>query len=237
MSTGKHEDNTTTSERELTTTPPPPEEFKVYKSPAISAPQEDLPDDYFTPTIADLKERQAQLHARTTSLNSAPLLTRTQREQQTKTKRDRWPNTTIRVRFLDRTQLEKVFPSSSKIRAVYAFVRDCLLEDVQPIKFILSSNPPPRDLKVSDPDVRDLSLAGLGLAPSSVLHLRFVDDALNRPNLPAPLASAVLEHAVELPAPPSFDGTSSVAASSKGKGKGSSGEVKIPKWLKLGPKK
>ena len=57
--------------------------------------------------------------------------------------------------------------------------------------------------------------------------------------MPAPLASAVLERAVELPAPPSFDGDrkkdepSPVAASSKGKG--SSGEVKVPKWLKLGP--
>ena len=43
-----------------------------------------------------------------------------------------------------------------------------------------ASNPPPRDLKVSDPDVRDLTLTELGLAPSSVLLLRFVDDALNR---------------------------------------------------------
>jgi tether containing UBX domain for GLUT4 len=221
--------------------PPAEEEFKVYKPPVISTRQEDLPDDYFTPTVADLKERQAQLHARATSLNNAPLLTRTQREQQTKTKRDRWPNTTIRVRFLDLTQLEKTFPSSSKIRAVYAFVRESLREDVKPMKFILSSNPPPRDLKVSDPDVRDLTLAELGLAPSSVLLLRFVDDELNRSDLPAPLASAVLERAVELPTPPSFDGDrkkdgpSSVAASSKGKN--SSGEVKIPKWLKLGPKK
>jgi tether containing UBX domain for GLUT4 len=214
----------------------------VYKPPAIIAPSENLPDEYFTPTLADLKERQEQLHARTTTLSNAPLLTRVQREQQTKAKRDRWPNTTIRVRFLDRTQLEKTFPSSSKIRAVYAFVRDCLREDVKPIKFILSSNPPPRDLKVSDPDVRDRSLTGLGLAPSSVLLIRFVDDALNHSNVPAPLASAVLERAVELPAPPSFDGDrkkdvqSSVATSSKGK-KGSSGEAKVPKWLKLGPKK
>ena len=109
--------------------------------------------------------------------------------------------TTIRVRFADGTQLEKAFPSSSKIRAVYAFVRDSLREDVKPIKFVLcafrstfffcnqkkklkkllqASNPPPRDLKVSDPDVRDLTLAELGLAPSSVLLLRFVDDELNR---------------------------------------------------------
>ncbi|KAN0138911.1 hypothetical protein V8E53_003299 [Lactarius tabidus] len=233
----KPEDTTTTPESEA-----PPEEFKVYKPPAITAPTENLPDDYFTPTLADIKERQAQLHARATTLSNAPLLTRVQREQQTKAKRDRWPNTTIRVRFIDRTQLEKAFPSSSKIRAVYAFVRECLREDVKPIKFILSSNPPPRDLKVSDPDVRDLTLTELGLAPSSVLLLRFVDDALNRSDVPAPLASAVLERAVELPAPPSFDEDrkkdvpSSVATSSKGK-KSSTGEVKVPKWLKLGPKK
>jgi tether containing UBX domain for GLUT4 len=53
---------------------------------------EDLPDDYFTPTIADLKERQQQLHQRAVTLNNAPLLTRAQREQQIKAKRDRWPN-------------------------------------------------------------------------------------------------------------------------------------------------
>jgi tether containing UBX domain for GLUT4 len=47
-------------------------------------------------------------------------------------------------------------------------------------KLYVASNPPPRDLKVSDPDVRDLTLAELGLAPSSVLLLRFVDDELNR---------------------------------------------------------
>lgn len=45
--------------------------------------------------------------------------------------------TTIRVRFSDRTQLEKAFPSTSKIRAVYAFVRGSLREDVKPIKFVL----------------------------------------------------------------------------------------------------
>ena len=72
------------------------------------------------------------------------------------------------------------------MRAVYAFVRDCLRDDVKLIKFILcacpsstpenpptnscramhaASNPLPRDLKVSDPDVRDLTLTELGLAP------------------------------------------------------------------------
>jgi hypothetical protein len=43
--------------------------------------------------------------------------------------------------------------------------------------------PPKRDLKVSDPTVRDLTLAELQLAPSSVLLLRFEDDQLNRASL------------------------------------------------------
>jgi len=149
------------------------------------------------------------------------------------------------VRFADLTQLEKVFPSSSKIRAIYAFVRETLREDVKSIKFILSSNPPPRELKVSDPAVRDLTLAELGLAPSSVLHLRFVDDELNRSDVPAPLASAVLEHAVDLPAPPGLDGNQkkegapspTVSASGSNRARDTGGDVKIPKWLKLGSKK
>jgi hypothetical protein len=49
--------------------------------------------------------------------------------------------TLIRIKFMDGTQLEKSFPSTNKIRLVYAFVRGCLREDVQPIKFILCANP------------------------------------------------------------------------------------------------
>jgi hypothetical protein len=106
---------------------------------------------------------------------------------------------TIRVRFTDRTQLERVFPSTDKILSIYAFVRGCLREDVKPIKFILcevfaplrcqtyltpssfpqDQSPPKRDLKVSDPKVRDLTLAELQLSPSSVLLLRFEDETLN----------------------------------------------------------
>jgi hypothetical protein len=104
--------------------------------------------------------------------------------------------TTIRIRFSDRTLLEKVFPSNSKIRSVYAFVRASLHPDVQAVKFVLCASPrffflaspnkffdggvcadqpPKRDLKVSDPGVRDLTLSELYLAPSSVLLLRFED--------------------------------------------------------------
>jgi len=142
----------------------------------------------------------------------------------------------VRIKFPDQTQLEKTFPSTNKIRTIYAFVRSCLTDEVKPIKFILctsssnvaSSNcshrfldqsPPKRDLKVSDPQVRDQTLYDLHLAPSSILLLRFEDESMNRsssalsPHLsmltpltddqyPAPLYPSILSHATELPIPP-----------------------------------
>jgi len=226
-------------------TPIPTPSFKVYKPSSSGAPLPPLPDDYFTPTTADLKLAQSGLAARTQALTNAPLQLRAARDAAEKSKRDRWPNTTIRVRFTDRTQLEKVFPSNSKIRAVYAFVRDSLREDVKPVKFVLYQ-PPKRDLKVSDPAVRDLTLSELYLAPSSVLLLRFEDSAdeeqaraLNGSRVSAPLAPEVLSQAIDLPMPPAVQGS---APANSGpnldlKSVGPSLEKKIPKWLKVGLKK
>jgi len=117
-----------------------------------------LPDVDLTPTAADIKAAQATLAARTQALVNAPLQLRAAREAEVKAKRDRWPEvlqlfwifvsqyshvrvqTLIRIKFMDGTQLERSFPSTNKIRLVYAFVRGCLREDVQPIKFILCTN-------------------------------------------------------------------------------------------------
>jgi len=219
--------------------------FKVYKPSSSAAPPPPLPDDYFTPTTADLKLAQSGLAARTQALTNAPLQLRAVRDAAEKSKRDRWPNTTIRIRFTDRTQLEKVFPSNSKIRAVYAFVRGSLREDVKPVKFVLYQ-PPKRDLKVSDPAVRDLTLSELYLAPSSVLLLRFEDSAyeeqaraLNGSNVPAPLEAEVLSQAIDLPMTPAIEAPPSVdpGSSSDLKSAATSLEKKIPKWLKMGLKK
>jgi hypothetical protein len=43
----------------------------------------------------------------------------------------------------------------------------------------IDQSPPKRDLLVSDPNVRDLSLVELQLSPSSILLLRFTDESLN----------------------------------------------------------
>jgi len=220
-----------------------PSDFKVYKPPAFSAgsPLAELPESYFTPTAADLKAAQATLTARTQALVNAPLQLRATREAADRAKKDRWPNTTIRIRFSDRTQLEKTFPSTDKIRSVYAFVRSSLRDDVKPIKFILYQSPPKRDLKVSDPKVRDLTLVELQLAPSSILLLRFEDESLNGSNVPAPLLSTISAQATDLPKPPNFaeleavpkSGTSSRPDSSST----GSEQKKIPKWFKAGLRK
>ncbi|TCD62900.1 hypothetical protein EIP91_006257 [Steccherinum ochraceum] len=235
---------------------PPKVQFRLYRPPQSKggAPIE-LPDAYFQPSPADLKAAQASLAARSQSLQNAPLRTQAMREAEDKARRAKWPTTTIRVRFPDRTQLEKAFPSNNKIRSVYAFVRESLREDVKPIKFVLYQTPPKRELKVSDPNVRDLSLFDLQLAPSSVLHLKFEDESLNHITVPAPLSPEVLAHAEEFPIPPdpeeapapsggrtlgsssssSAPGTSSASKTGSGTTLGST-EKKIPKWLKLSKK-
>ncbi|GJE85667.1 Ubiquitin regulatory domain X-containing protein [Phanerochaete sordida] len=219
------------------TSPASANEFKVYKPPQTTGPigPRDLNDSFFTPSAADLKAAQDSLSARTQALTNAPLRTQAMRDAELKAKMAKYPTTTIRIRFTDRTQLEKTFPSTDKIRSVYAFVRNLLREDVKPIKFVLYQTPPKRELKVSDPAVRDLNLYQLQLAPASVLHLKFENDDLNHVTVPAPLDSAVLAKAEDLPLPPppkqEEPATGSSAHSDKPK---PSGKTAMPRWLKMG---
>lgn len=60
------------------------------------------------------------------------------------------------------------------------FVRGCVLYTASVSQFPnVDQTPPRRELKVSDPKVRDLTLFQLQLAPSSVLLLGFLDESLN----------------------------------------------------------
>ncbi|KAF6743269.1 hypothetical protein DFP72DRAFT_934377 [Ephemerocybe angulata] len=212
----------------------PAVEFKVYRPPtALDAPPPPtLSDDYFTPTTADIRSRQAELQARRVALTDRPLELKATREVAEKARRERWPETRIRVKFPDQTMLERKFPSTDKIRSVYAFVRACLTDEAKPIKFILYQSPPKRDLKVSDPNVRDQTLYDLHLTPSS---------SMNHDQAPAPLLPSILEQAIDIPVPPAAPAeptsppkSPTPAASSAGSRNNDGGEKKIPKWLKLG---
>lgn len=104
---------------------------------------------------------------------------------------------------------------------------------------------------MSDPEVRNLSLTELHLAPSSVLLLRFEDDALNGmflvlfhfgnfrlmyaplgSDVPAPLLESILAQAIDFPAVPDFTSTPSSQADTEPASVNlTTGPKKIPKWL------
>ncbi|KIO28348.1 hypothetical protein M407DRAFT_243033 [Tulasnella calospora MUT 4182] len=219
--------------------------YKVWNPPGGSAGTpaslEALPDSYFEPTAEELKSAFQSQSRLVDRLSNAPLKTEAIRQRETKEKLARWPETRIRVKFPNQLQLERAFPSKDTIKAIYAFVRSCLTDEAKPNKFILYQAPR-RELKVSDPAVKQLSLAALGLAPSSVLHLTFVEESLNGSTTIPPLLPEILAKAEDLPPPPTFDPPPSTDAKGKGRALGgggsssSSGDSKLPKWLKLGKK-
>ncbi|WWD18975.1 hypothetical protein CI109_103432 [Kwoniella shandongensis] len=106
-----------------------------------------LPESFFEPTLSDVQAHHASVLARSRRLNEAPLLTSKYREaergEKERAKKERWPNTTIRIKFSDGTMIQSVFPSSSPIQPVYAFVRSALADEVKSKGFILWQ--PPRN--------------------------------------------------------------------------------------------
>ncbi|KAI1786770.1 hypothetical protein LXA43DRAFT_1032451 [Ganoderma leucocontextum] len=235
-----------TSAQEVASVEPEKPSFRYFRAPtSAQQPRVELPDSYFDATTSDIHAQQASLTARSNALQNAPLRTTAVREAEDKKRRARWPQTTIRVRFPDRTVLEKTFPSTDKIKSVYALVRGSLREDVKPIKFVLYQSPPKREYKVSDPAVRNLSLAELDFAPSSLLMLQFEDASLNHQDVSAPLDASVLAVIEDYPVPRTFEDAPTkhdTPDSSKPRStftfgkKDENGERKLPKWLKLGPK-
>ncbi|ORY35445.1 hypothetical protein BCR39DRAFT_509777 [Naematelia encephala] len=118
-------------------TPPP--------DPSTSQTPSDLDDTFFEPTISDVRAHQASVLARSRQLNDAPLLTSKYRDEEKSAKEkkraEKWPETTIRVKFSDGTQIQSIFPSTSPIQPVYAFVRSALSPEVASKPFLLWQPP------------------------------------------------------------------------------------------------
>jgi len=98
-------------------------------------------------------------------------------------------------------------------------------------------------LKVSDPVVRDKSLFDLQLAPASVLMFRFLEDDVhtNYAQSNLILLPEVLSQATDLPEPPPVVEPDTTASQTQPLSSTSKNDLtqkkKIPKWLKLNPKK
>ncbi|WVQ89733.1 hypothetical protein IAS59_003496 [Cryptococcus gattii] len=123
-------------------------QIKIY-NPVESTPKadEELDDAFFEPTVNDVRAIYASVSSHSKRLNDAPLITSKYRDaekgEREKAKRDKWPETTMRIKFSDGTIIQSVFPSSSPIQPVYAFVRSCLDEASRTKAFILWQ--PPRN--------------------------------------------------------------------------------------------
>ncbi|KAG9124519.1 hypothetical protein FRC07_011309 [Ceratobasidium sp. 392] len=212
-------------------------QFRLWNPPpAGTVPPPPLPSD-LEPTAAEVAAAYQSQSKRVERLQNVPLVTQQMRDRQQADRLRKWPNCIIRVRFHNQMQLEKSFPSTSKIKAVYAFVRDCLDDETKPIKFILYQ-PPARELKVSDITVRDKTLLELQLAPASVLLLRFLSDELNARDKLPPLQQSILAVAEDLPLI-SASGDEPVGPSEVVKPRSSKGDVeqKLAKFLKLPARK
>jgi len=212
-------------------------DYKVWNPPqSTTATRSSLPDTYFEPTAEELKaawQSQSRLVER---LNNAPLKTQAIRDREAREKTKRWPETTIRIKFPNQLMLERKFPSTDRIKVVYAFVRSALVDEAKPNKFVLYEIPPRRELKVSDPAVKSQSLSELGLSPSSILHFSFLDESLNQLHTAPPLLPAILASANDLPPPPTFGDPVRKNMGGTSTSSGAPEEKKLPKWLKLGKK-
>ncbi|EIW67371.1 hypothetical protein TREMEDRAFT_33971, partial [Tremella mesenterica DSM 1558] len=107
--------------------------------------EQELPLEFFEHSISDVQAYHSTVLARSRKLNEAPLLTFKHREEERmkreKNKVEKWPNTTIRIKFSDGTQIQNIFPSSSPIQPVYQFVRSALIPEVISKSFILWQPP------------------------------------------------------------------------------------------------
>jgi len=213
--------------------------FKVYKAPETSGtnPLSGLTDSDFEPTTAELQAAYASQKQKFEILVNAPFKTQAIKEKEQKGRMNRWPTTTIRIKFSNQTILERSFASSEKIKVVYQFVRSALIAEALGDKFVLYL-PPRTELKVSDPQVKPLSLGELGLSPSSVLFIKFQTEAYNSSALPPPLLPQILEQAIPLPdaVVPKKPVSSTTGSSSSKPSTGATGKKKVPKWFKIGQK-
>ncbi|RSH88618.1 hypothetical protein EHS25_002845 [Saitozyma podzolica] len=138
-------------------------EVKVFSS-SSGVPAPATPDDaFFEHSLSDVQAHHASVLARSKRLNEAPLLTAKHRDEEKasreKRKADKWPTTTIRIRFSDGTQIQSTFPSSSPIQPVYAFVRSALIAEAssktfvlwQPPRFSYPEKPVPAPKKPANP--------------------------------------------------------------------------------------
>lgn len=135
--------------------------------------------DDFEPTSAELRTAFSDALAERHGPN-APLMTKAMRERRDaalgKTKKT-YTTVRMRVRFADRTLVERSFPGTATMADVYSFVDTTLSDEARSSgTYTLFQAPPRRDF--ARQNTRD-TLVALGFAPAAVLGIRFDDPMKN----------------------------------------------------------
>ncbi|WRT68296.1 uncharacterized protein IL334_005272 [Kwoniella shivajii] len=134
-----------------------------------STPKTEFDESFFEPTLTDVQSHQTSITNRNKKLNEAPLLTSKFRDieksEKERLKKDKWPNTTIRIKFSDGTIVQNIFPSSSPIQPVYDFVRTTLSEDVINKPFVLYQPPKTKYPEHPIPSISTSKKSNLGKNP------------------------------------------------------------------------
>ncbi|WWC90819.1 uncharacterized protein L201_005756 [Kwoniella dendrophila CBS 6074] len=138
-----------------------------------STPRTELDEQFFEPTLSDVQSHHSSVLSRNKKLNEAPLLTSKFRDaekaEKEKLKKEKWPNTTIRIKFSDGTIIQHVFPSSSPIQPVYDFIRIALNEQVISKPFILYQPPKTKYPEHPIPSITTSSKAKTNYAKTSII--------------------------------------------------------------------
>lgn len=223
--------------------------FSAPTNATIAAASIDLPDSYYTPTVAHAQAHQQSLQQNAVNrrLKSDAELAQEARAEEAKIASVK--TIEVKVRFPDQTSAQWVFTPNDTGATLYKAVRSVMANDAAPFKLVLpgpSSTASPSHIRDDAGDKHKL-VKGYRLAGRVLVNLLWEDgvspDARSKPFLKGEFAGQA--RAVEVPdipmvedepEPSTFVPSAPPKPQSAGEGSGSA--KKMPKWLKgLGGKK
>ncbi|XP_067673593.1 tether containing UBX domain for GLUT4-like [Haliotis asinina] len=205
---------------------------------------DDLPDDFFEVTDADVRKMMTDLQKNVENLADAPLMTQSMRQARLEERYSKYKKVVIRVQFPDKLVLQGMFRPRETVFAVQKFVKEHLQDKTTP--FYLYTTPPKCVLKD-----RSSTLIEAHLVPATRVYFGcdVAKDHYLSEGVRAEISTREQAEEVAFKSLPRCEPSSSETAgpksaavasrtessSTRSSSTAKSGE-KAPKWLKLGKK-
>jgi tether containing UBX domain for GLUT4 len=197
----------------------------------IQATAEEIPDEFFEVTEADIRRMWQDMQRRTQEILEQPLLTLSSRQRQLEAKMARYKRVAIRLQFPDRLVVQALFRPTETVFSLYKFVRDNLID--RSIPFELYTTPPKTVLKDNTQTIAEADLAPMSLVyfGSSVKREHYLSADLLSKVESQQTANIVLlklnqDHLSSRPVSATLTTTTTTTVPS----------AQIPKWFKIGNK-